>query len=96
MKDVDSLVLVIEKIIDLLVSAEEDNWVAAFKKFKLECDSSNEGDLSFLCGEILRIYGGMESFNDLVLYREGRLMLRENRELDGFRVELFRILHEKR
>lgn len=40
--------------------------------------------------EILSLYGGMGSFNDLVLYDRGVLLKEQNIELDELRAALFR------
>lgn len=37
-------------------------------------------------------YGGMESLNDLVLYRNGSVLMSENDELDQLRRDLFDLL----
>ena len=37
-------------------------------------------------------YGGMGSLNDLVLYRNGKVLMSENDELDQLRNDLFNLL----
>jgi hypothetical protein len=39
--------------------------------------------------ELLGLYGGMGSLNDLVLYKNGALLFDENEELDRLRTEVF-------
>ena len=95
MKNVILLISVIDKIIELLVSTDENNWVNSFKNFRLKCDCTSAENLKFLRSEILLIYGRMGSFNDLVLYKQGQLMIKETQKLDGLRKELFRILNDR-
>lgn len=40
----------------------------------------------------LNLYGGMGSLNDLVLYRNGKVLMSENDELDQLRRGLFNLL----
>ena len=95
MKNIILLISLIEKIIKLLTSVGESNWVNAFKNFRQKCDSVDIDQLELLRSEILRVYGGMGSFNDLVLYKQGQPMIKENQELDELRTELFRILNDR-
>lgn len=83
---------VIEKIIDLLTYAEESNWISSFKKFRVLFNNSGTEDLKFLRSEMLGIYGGMGSFNDLVLHHKGLPMIEENNSLNKLREELFQTL----
>lgn len=95
MKNLILLISVNEKIIELLTSVGESNWVTSFNKFREGCDSPDIENLERLRSEMLRIYGGMGSFNDLVLYKEGQPMIKENQDLDKMRKELFQILNDR-
>ncbi|CAK3778097.1 hypothetical protein CWO27_04410 [Vibrio sp. 10N.286.51.C3] len=95
MKNVILLISVIEKIIELLVFVGESNWAGSFNSFRQKCDNASVENLDILRNEILRIYGGMGSFNDLVLYKQGQPMIKENQKLDELRTELFRILNDR-
>ncbi|MCG7561330.1 MULTISPECIES: hypothetical protein [Pseudoalteromonas] len=95
MKNVTLLISEIEKIIELLVSVGETNWVGSFNNFRQKLDSTNAENLETLRSEILRVYGGMGSFSDLVLYEQGQPMIKENQKLDELRTELFRILNDR-
>jgi len=89
MKNVMLTISLIEQIIDLLVSVRESNWADAFKSFRRRLDNSDSESTETLRSDILRIYGGMGSFNDLVLYQEGQPLIKENQALDKLRMELF-------
>ncbi|QND84420.1 Uncharacterized protein ChrSV_2193 [Chromobacterium vaccinii] len=45
-------------------------------------------------GKILSMYGGMGSLNDLILYKDGQPLVKENVELDSLRVKLHTLCHE--
>jgi len=93
MKNVTLLNVTIEKIIILLTSVEENNWLTSFNQFKQKCNNSDSKNIEYLHNEILKIYGGMGSFNDLVLYNNGQPLVKENQNLEQLRKELFDILH---
>lgn len=95
MQSQTQLILVIEKIIKLLTSVEEKNWVNIFKTYRNRCESKNEKELVQLRNDIVRIYGGMGTFNDLVLYKQTQPAVKENQKLDELRKNLFFLLHEK-
>lgn len=42
---------------------------------------------------ILGMYGGMGSLNDLILYKGGQPLAKENTELDALRVKLHALCH---
>ena len=91
------LIPLLEKIVKLLLSVEEDNWSAALENFRDRCNQiESERDVKILQSEILRIYGGMGSFSDLVLYSRGKVLVEENQKLDELRKELFEAVCENR
>ena len=82
--------LLLTEIAELLQNTGESNWSAAFAR-------SAEQYLSFpddTRRQILGSYGGMGSFNDLVLYDKDGLLVDANNRLDSMRSELFRLLTE--
>jgi len=40
---------------------------------------------------ILSMFGGMGSFNDIVLYRDGKVLFQENEELARLRTEIYNL-----
>ncbi|MDU4842434.1 MAG: hypothetical protein E6X49_15000 [Leclercia adecarboxylata] len=54
------------------------------KKYELDPDNTKHIFLNF--------YGGMGSLNDLVLYRNGKVLMDENDELAQLRRDLFNLL----
>lgn len=60
------------------------NWADALEKLKNEIIQ----DPAAASAKILSMYGGMGSLNDLIIYRNGQPLTRENNELDALRSKL--------
>lgn len=88
MKNIQKIRLLLKRVADLLRAASRDDWASALEGFL----DKNEADVAV--AEILSMYGGMGSLNDIVLYKDGQLLVDENIEFDALRVELYQILHE--
>ena len=78
----------IAKMIPLLVFGEEDNWVRFFERALLELDRDYEETVDIL----KRQFGGMGSFNDVVLHKNCIPLLAENDELKALKQQLFELL----
>lgn len=93
MMNMTKLVGILDDLIQLLTRADEKNWLNAIKSFRNRCDEVfDEQSRSILQAELRRIFGGMGSFSDLVLYSSGQVLIKENQELDRLRKELFEVL----
>jgi uncharacterized protein DUF6966 len=80
---VDDLLL---RIANLLATCGEPDWANSFNSFRIDFRSDPESAKR----KIRSVYGGMGSFNDIVLHRPNGIPLRdENSELDHLRLELF-------
>ncbi|OAB78726.1 DUF6966 domain-containing protein [Cochleicola gelatinilyticus] len=77
---------ILKNILEIFRNVGEREWTSVFDNFLKEIEVSDKKKLK---RKILKIYGGMGSFNDLVLYREGRLCYKENVELDKLRKKLY-------
>jgi hypothetical protein len=73
---------------ELLIQTEEYNWVKLFNNFIEDIEHNEENKYR----NILKIYGGMGSFNDLVLYKDGKPCIRENNELSQLRTALYSVI----
>ena len=74
------------RIADVLASHNEAEWAKAFRR--LYSEYRREPELAK--SAIRSVYGGMGSFNDLVLLSSsGSPLVAENNELDCLRAELF-------
>lgn len=71
----------------LFVHAGEPGWSRALDVLKSECAATG-GDQKAV-REVLALFGGMGSFSDLVLYRNGKVLAQEDQRLDALRREIF-------
>ena len=80
--------IVIQQIVELLKNCGEKSWANA-----IECSwSESEQDLDYAKNRIRALYGGMGSFNDLVLHSPDGVPLKaENDELDDLRSQLYEL-----
>ncbi|MND97989.1 hypothetical protein D3C80_903230 [compost metagenome] len=76
------------EIANILSSNDEVSWAKAFEKLGSELDVDYESSLHSLKG----FYGGIGSFNDIVLHKNGIPLIRENDELDDLRHLLYKQL----
>ncbi len=87
MTDPDRIRAVLSKIASLLRAEGNDYWASSMEGFAAEMAVDPVGTPP----RILLIFGGMGSFNDLVLHRDGQMLAKENDSLDALRVELYRL-----
>jgi hypothetical protein len=90
MMDIQKIESVLSRMRDLLVAGAMNDWARALD----DCRSNLAADPADVRSRVISMYGGMGSLNDVVLYRNGQPMIRENNELDGLRSELYRLCHE--
>ena len=70
----------------LLTEVGELNWAKCFENFISELELSEDHSTY---RKIIAIYGGMGSFNDLILYKDGVLCQKENDTLHALKKELY-------
>jgi hypothetical protein len=70
---------------DLLRSAGLWRWEAALSRHRQGLALNPDRALA----DIVGMYGGAGSFNDVILYRDGKLLTVENAEFDALRDKLF-------
>ena len=75
-------------IANVLSSNDEDSWAKTFEKLSSELDFDCESSIFSL----RKLYGGMGSFNDIVLHKNGIPLIRENDELEDLRHKLYKQL----
>lgn len=73
----------------LLRGAGQLEWADRMALYGAQLDSDPEGTVA----QVRRLYGGMGSLNDIVLYKDNRPLVRENTELDALRTELYDACH---
>ncbi|WP_461632407.1 DUF6966 domain-containing protein [Labilibaculum euxinus] len=74
------------ELIKILEKNNEKQWALAFEEIVEDYELSDSKDIS---RRILKFYGGMGSFNDLVIYKDNKLIVNENNKLDELRSMLF-------
>lgn len=72
-------------IVSILSNNDEHSRAKIFEKLGSELDVDYERALEALKG----LYGGMGSFNDIVLHKDGLPLIKENDELDNLRHILY-------
>ncbi|NQZ05944.1 MAG: hypothetical protein HRT35_02175 [Algicola sp.] len=77
----------LERMTVVLRACGNDNWADAIQNVR--CELLN--DRSTARTKVFSMYGGMGSLNDLVLYKNGNPMIKENIEFDGLRSELYNL-----
>lgn len=84
------------EISSILDSTGDNDWSASMLAFMraLEESKSKDEEINVL-RKILSIYGGMGSFNDLVLFEGSRILSKENDQLDILRIALFDYIVEE-
>jgi len=80
------------KIYELLAGVGEPGRAKSFKAF---ADRLESNDDVAVYRDIISLYGGAGSFNDLVLYRDGKICMEENNELDRLRTGLYNAIAQK-
>ncbi|MDF7671072.1 hypothetical protein PT276_07685 [Orbaceae bacterium ESL0721] len=84
-REYEEILDLIEKIESLLKDNDEQYWSGAFTFFKERFPEDPEGTRV----KILSVYGGMGSFNDLVLSKNRVPLIKENNQLDALSEELY-------
>jgi uncharacterized protein DUF6966 len=65
----------------------EFEWSRALERLKNQCVATGTDQSSIR--DVLRLFGGMGSFSDLVLQKNGKMPVHENAQLDKLRTAIF-------
>lgn len=85
--------LILQQLVALLYRTNEHNWSESLQSLMLELKgSSNEVDRNLIKSQLRGIFGGMGSFSDLILFKNGKILIDENNELDSLRQALYQSL----
>lgn len=87
MIDVNEVELVLGRMEELLHKGASQNWAKAIA----DCRSELPENPAITAAKIVAMYGGMGSFNDVVLYKDGQPLISENIEFDRLREKLFEL-----
>ena|SRR6266478_2826240 len=83
--NVQEIELVLTRMAELLRLGSRGNWANALEKHR----SALSTDPTATASGILRMFGGMGSLNDVVLYKDGQPMANENSELAALGSRLY-------
>ena len=78
----------------MLEESSEGHWLKTFDKISKNYVTLTDDEKIVYRRKLLRIYGGMGSFSDLVLYKNNKVLYKENNELDALRKDLFEELRK--
>lgn len=78
---------ILARIEELLRLGASSNWVKTIENSRKELLGNPTSTVS----NILGMYGGMGSFNDIVLYKNGQPLISENIEFDELREQLYEL-----
>jgi hypothetical protein len=89
MTSIQNIQAVLSRMVELLCIGGLQDWGGALEKFQDEIATEPGVTIS----NILSLYGGMGSLNDLILYSNGKPLVSENNELDALRSQLYDLCH---
>lgn len=88
--NIDNVTNKLKQIEIILRTCGESRWLSVIESFIAQLLSHGEDDdFRGTLREIIGMYGGMGSFNDLVLFDGGKVCYSENEQLNTLREELY-------
>lgn len=90
MTNIQNAETVLTRMAELLRLSERNDWANALEKFRREIANAP----STTAASILAMYGGMGSLNDIILYRNGKLLTAENNEFNALSSKLYQLCHK--
>lgn len=85
MKGIINHIEILSRMIQLLEAGNFPDWAAALEKIKINFDN----DPKKRSLELLSMYRGAGSLNDIVFYKQGRSLISENTEFEELRIRIF-------
>lgn len=76
---------IIDSVITLIRDTDQNDWLLPL----VDAKSMLISDPSSARRKIISMYGGMGSFSDLVLYKDGHLLIEESNKLFSLRALLY-------
>lgn len=90
MKNIPKIQLVLSNLTMLLQNGGENDWAHLLNQLNRNIEIDPDAAFS----KLFSIFGGMGSFGDIVLYRDGQPLIAENNELSELRSNLYDLCHE--
>lgn len=85
MNDINKIENILIKMVGLLRPNNTGSWADILEL----CCRELPGNSVETANKILSMYGGMGSLNDIILYRSGQPLSKENTDFDDLRSELY-------
>ena len=85
---------ILNRIISVLEESSESDWLKTLDEISKKYRTLTDDEKVVYKRKLLRIYGGMGSFSDLVLYKDNKVLYKENNELNALRKDLFEELRK--
>jgi len=79
--------VILKRMIELLAVGGADDWVSALEHIRVNFHKDPAG----MSSKLISMYGGMGSLNDIVLYKEQKVLVAENNEFDSLRERLYEV-----
>lgn len=79
--------VILKRMVELLGVGGVDDWAVALESVRLSFDEDPVG----MSLKLISMYGGMGSLNDVVLYRDRKVLVAENNEFDSLRTRLYEV-----
>jgi uncharacterized protein YjgD (DUF1641 family) len=80
---------ILKRMVELLAATSHREWADALSNVQRQLST----DAAMASSDILRMYGGLGSLNDIVLYRDDQPLIDENVEFDRLRTKLYELCH---
>jgi len=93
-KEIRLIIKILDKIQNLLFKANEIEWAKHISKIREEFESVPQQEVKIVARKTMNLFGGMGSFNDIVLYVNNKADQELNQSFDKLRHELFSRLKE--
>jgi hypothetical protein len=90
MENISNIQSVLSNMATLLRSCGQNNWAYMLDRLNSEMKREPLATIS----KILSIFGGIGSFGDVILYRDGQPLIAENDELYHLKTALYDLCHE--
>lgn len=87
MNNISKIIAIMIRMSELLRSGNEEEWAERIDQYRLELPS----DTTYVLSKIIRLYGGMGSLTDIVLYRNGQPLISENNDFSDLRTRLYEL-----
>lgn len=84
MTNIQQIEFILSRMINLLNTESRADWPCALERIRRDINGNPRTEVQ----NILAMFGGLGSLNDIILYKDGQLLTDENSEFDSLRSSL--------